>query len=74
MLQPGGRAAIALKREQARFYNAERLRLCQKYGVASLQEMDRLVRRERWISSPSDRGFDAVSAHSERRSTRAVAL
>ena len=30
-------------REQARFYNAERLQLCRKYGVSSLQEMDRLV-------------------------------
>jgi hypothetical protein len=36
-------AIQAFLREQARFYNAERLRLCQKYGVASLQEMDRLV-------------------------------
>ncbi len=36
-------ALQAFLREQARFYNAERLRLCQKYGVSSLQEMDRLV-------------------------------
>ena len=33
----------AFLREQARFCNVERLRLCQKYGVASLQEMDRFV-------------------------------
>jgi hypothetical protein len=36
-------ALQAYLREQARFYNVERLRLCQKYGVASLQEMDELV-------------------------------
>jgi hypothetical protein len=36
-------AIQAFLREQARFDNAERLRLCQKYGVTSLQEMDRLV-------------------------------
>ncbi len=36
-------AIQAFLREQARFYNAERLRLCRKYGVSSLQEMDRLV-------------------------------
>ena len=36
-------ALQAFLKEQARFYNVERLRLCQKYGVASLQEMDALV-------------------------------
>ena len=36
-------ALQAFLKEQARFYNIERLRLCQKYGVASLQEMDALV-------------------------------
>lgn len=36
-------ALQAFLREQARFYNVERLRLCQKYGVASLLEMDELV-------------------------------
>jgi hypothetical protein len=36
-------ALQAYLREQARFYNAERLRLCQKYGISSLQEMDSLV-------------------------------
>jgi hypothetical protein len=36
-------ALQAFLREQARFYNVERLRLCQKYGVSSLQEMDGLV-------------------------------
>ena len=30
-------------REQARFDNIERLHLCRKYGVSSLQEMDELV-------------------------------
>jgi len=36
-------AILAFLRERARFYNAERLRLCRKYGVSSLQEMDRLI-------------------------------
>ncbi len=36
-------ALQAFLKEQARFYNVERLRLCQKYGVSSLQEMDQLV-------------------------------
>ena len=36
-------AIQAFLREQTRFYNVERLRLCQKYGVTSLQEMDGLV-------------------------------
>ena len=36
-------ALQAFLKEQARFYNVERLRLCQKYGVSSLQEMDRLL-------------------------------
>jgi hypothetical protein len=36
-------AVRAFLREQARFYNVERLGLCQKYGVTSLQEMDRLL-------------------------------
>jgi hypothetical protein len=36
-------ALQAFLREQARFYNVERLRLCQKYGVSSLQEMDKLL-------------------------------
>jgi len=36
-------ALQAYLKEQARFYNVERLRLCQKYGVSSLQEMDELV-------------------------------
>jgi len=36
-------ALQAFLRDQARFYNVERLRLCQKYGVSSLQEMDALV-------------------------------
>lgn len=36
-------ALQAYLREEARFYNAERLRLCQKYDVSSLQEMDDLV-------------------------------
>ena len=36
-------ALQAFLREQARFCNVERLRLCQKYGVSSLQEMDGLV-------------------------------
>jgi lipase chaperone LimK len=37
------RALHAFLKEQARSYNIERLRLCQKYGVSSLQEMDALV-------------------------------
>ncbi len=37
------RALQAYLREQARFYNVERLRLCQKYGVSSLQQMDELM-------------------------------
>ena len=40
-------ALQAFLKEQARFYNIERLRLCQKYGVASLQEMDELVAQGR---------------------------
>jgi hypothetical protein len=36
-------AILAFLRERARFFNAERLRLCRKYGVSSLQEMDRLI-------------------------------
>jgi hypothetical protein len=36
-------ALQAFLREQARFDNVERLRLCKKYGVSSLQEMDELV-------------------------------
>jgi hypothetical protein len=36
-------ALQAFLREQARFYNVERLRLCKKYGVSSLREMDELV-------------------------------
>jgi hypothetical protein len=40
-------AILAFLREQARFYNAECLRLCRKYGVSSLQEMDRLVAQGR---------------------------
>jgi hypothetical protein len=40
-------ALQAFLREQARFYNVERLRICQKYGVASLQEMDELVAQGR---------------------------
>jgi len=40
-------ALQAFLREQVRFYNVERLRLCQKYGVSSLQEMDELVAQGR---------------------------
>jgi hypothetical protein len=36
-------AILAFLRDRALFYNAERLRLCRKYGVSSLQEMDRLI-------------------------------
>jgi hypothetical protein len=36
-------AILAFLRDRTRFYNAERLRLCRKYGVSSLQEMDRLI-------------------------------
>lgn len=36
-------ALQAFLREQTRFYHVERLRLCQKYGVSSLQEMDQLL-------------------------------
>ena len=36
-------ALQAFLSEQGRFYNVERLRLCQKYSVSSLQEMDELV-------------------------------
>ena len=36
-------ALQAFLREQGRFYNVERLRLCQKYSVASLQEMNELA-------------------------------
>jgi hypothetical protein len=38
-------AILAFLRDRTLFYNAERLRLCRKYGVSSLQEMDRLVSR-----------------------------
>lgn len=36
-------ALQAFLREQTRFYNIERLRLCRKYGVTSLQALDELV-------------------------------
>ena len=36
-------AILAFLRDRTLFYNAERLRLCRKYGVSSLQEMDRLI-------------------------------
>lgn len=36
-------AILAFLREQARFYNVERMRLCQKYNVSTLDEMDRLI-------------------------------
>ena len=37
------RSLVAFLREQLRFYDAERLSLCQKYGVSSLSEMDQLI-------------------------------
>jgi hypothetical protein len=38
-------AILAFLRDRTLFYNAERLRLCSKYGVSSLQEMDGLIYR-----------------------------
>ena len=37
------KSLVAFLRERLRFYDAERLSLCQKHGVSSLSEMDQLI-------------------------------
>ncbi len=37
------RVHIVFLNDQIRFYNAQRLSICQKYGVSSLEELDRLI-------------------------------
>ena len=37
------KSLVAFLREQLRFYDIERLSLCQKYGVSSLSDMDQLI-------------------------------
>ena len=50
-------AILAFLRDRTLFYNAERLRLCSKYGVSSLQEMDGLISGAKWTKRLSFRTF-----------------
>lgn len=37
------KSLIVFLDDQIRFYNTERLSICRKYGVSSLEELDRLI-------------------------------